>query len=184
MVTLARTDNFPAHASITRLSGLVGSIRSREPGLTGAPTAARCGALGRIRTCDLPFRRGLLYPLSYEGARSGYPMETTFPAPRSRDPPEPKRTAHTSVGGSSVTVSASAPLGRRPLEAAMCWYPGHGSNTVSVCNCMPSGTIPATVYAAPCDASRRRATRAACRCLMPDGRVGSNPVSCAILLSR
>lgn len=23
-------------------------------------------ALGRIRTCDLPFRRGLLYPLSYE----------------------------------------------------------------------------------------------------------------------
>lgn len=26
-------------------------------------------ALGRIRTCDLPFRRGLLYPLSYEGAR-------------------------------------------------------------------------------------------------------------------
>ena len=30
------------------------------------------GALDRIRTCDLPFRRGLLYPLSYEGARQVY----------------------------------------------------------------------------------------------------------------
>ena len=32
------------------------------------PNLSERGALGRIRTCDLPFRRGLLYPLSYEGA--------------------------------------------------------------------------------------------------------------------
>jgi hypothetical protein len=31
----------------------------------------RIGALGRIRTCDLPLRRRLLYPLSYEGGSLG-----------------------------------------------------------------------------------------------------------------
>ena len=29
-------------------------------------------APGRIRTCDTRFRRAVLYPLSYEGARSDY----------------------------------------------------------------------------------------------------------------
>ena len=33
------------------------------------------GALDTNRTCDLPLRRGLLYPLSYEGdARGFYPI--------------------------------------------------------------------------------------------------------------
>ena len=37
------------------------------------------GAPGRIRTCDLPLRRRLLYPLSYEGAGNETKVERTRP---------------------------------------------------------------------------------------------------------
>lgn len=38
-------------------------------------------APGRIRTCGLPFRRGLLYPLSYGGVRVsvGHCLPACFP---------------------------------------------------------------------------------------------------------
>ena len=45
-------------------------VRVPNPGLT--PELLKTGAPDTNRTCDLPLRRGLLYPLSYRGARANF----------------------------------------------------------------------------------------------------------------
>jgi hypothetical protein len=44
-----------------------GGWRSIRSAVSRRAVSNPLSALGRIRTCDLPLRRRLLYPLSYEG---------------------------------------------------------------------------------------------------------------------
>ena len=66
--TMRPTQPTPAHPAEQVVQMLYVPPAGFEPATYPLGTWVQpLGAPGRIRTCDLPFRRGLLYPLSYGG---------------------------------------------------------------------------------------------------------------------
>ncbi len=61
-------DDLPAIAhAAERITNTMSNAQEAPAQMADAPCADAVRAPGRIRTCDLPLRRRMLYPLSYEG---------------------------------------------------------------------------------------------------------------------